>query len=107
MHDPKIYPNPEIFNPERYMKDGALNPGAPNPANVVFGFGRRQACSSPLRRSKSSFLLDRICLGRNLADASLFINVASILHIFNISVPLDNSGQPQKVEVKMSTGFLS
>lgn len=47
MHDPKIYPNPEIFNPERYMKDGALNPGAPNPANVVFGFGRRQACSSP------------------------------------------------------------
>ncbi|KAM5530763.1 hypothetical protein V8D89_015570 [Ganoderma adspersum] len=89
LHNPEVYPDPEVFEPERYIKDGVLNPDAPNPASVVFGFGRR------------------ICLGKNLADASLFINVASVLHTFNISVPLDDDGQPQKVNVKMSTGFLS
>ena len=49
----------------------------------------------------------RICLGRHLADASLFINIASILHVFSITPPLNADGQPEKVEVKMSTGFLS
>ena len=41
MHDPKVYPNPERFEPERYLKNGVLNPEAPNPADIVFGFGRR------------------------------------------------------------------
>ncbi|TFK92043.1 cytochrome P450 [Polyporus arcularius HHB13444] len=89
MHDPRTYPNPDVFEPERYLKNGVLNPDAPNPEDVVFGYGRR------------------ICLGRHLADASLFINVASVLHAFKISLPLDAKGQPQKVAVEMSSGFLS
>ncbi|TFK85205.1 cytochrome P450 [Polyporus arcularius HHB13444] len=89
MHDPKIYPNPDVFEPERYLKNGVLNPDAPNPNDIVFGYGRR------------------ICLGRYLADASLFLNVASVLHVFKITPPLDANGQPKKVGVKMSTGFLS
>nr|VWO99561.1 Cytochrome P450 monooxygenase CYP52X1 [Ganoderma boninense] len=46
LHNPEVYPNPEVFEPARYIKDGVLNPSAPNPASVVFGFGRRQACSA-------------------------------------------------------------
>lgn len=107
LHNPVVYPNPEIFQPERYIKDGLLNPDAPNPASVVFGFGRRQACPPHRTRVPSLSLFNRICLGKNLADASLFINVASVLHTFNISVPPDGDGRPQKVDVKMSTGFLS
>ena len=50
----------------------------------------------------------RICPGRHLADASLFIVVASVLHTLNIEPPLDEYGQPIKLEAKMSTDlFLS
>lgn len=48
-----------------------------------------------------------MCLGKNLADSSVFINIASILHVFRITLPLDAKGQSEKVEVKMTTGFLS
>ncbi len=41
MHDPKTYPNPEAFDPERYLTNGVPNPDAPNPEDVVFGYGRR------------------------------------------------------------------
>ncbi|KAG6895756.1 hypothetical protein C0993_009238 [Termitomyces sp. T159_Od127] len=35
-----VYPNPHIFNPDRFMKDGKLNPEIRDPSGV-FGFGRR------------------------------------------------------------------
>ncbi|KAH9929491.1 cytochrome P450 [Epithele typhae] len=89
MHNPKEYPDPERFKPERYLKDGALNRDAPDPADIVFGFGRR------------------VCLGKNLADAALFINIACALHVFRITPPLEADGTPKNVKVKVSTGFLS
>ncbi|RPD56282.1 cytochrome P450 [Lentinus tigrinus ALCF2SS1-7] len=89
LHDPKTFPNPDVFLPERYLKDGVPNPDTLDASDVVFGYGRR------------------ICLGRHLSDASLFINVASVLHVFKITPPLDANGKPKKVEAKMSSGFLS
>ena len=41
MHDPEVYPNPDAFEPERYLKDGVLNPDVLQPETVVFGYGRR------------------------------------------------------------------
>ena len=49
----------------------------------------------------------RICPGRYFADAALFINIASVLHVFNITPPLDDDGIAIRVNVEMSDGFIS
>ena len=40
-YDEKVYSEPEIFNPDRFMKDGKLDPDVFDPTIVAFGFGRR------------------------------------------------------------------
>ena len=49
----------------------------------------------------------RICPGRYYADASLFINIAMILHVFDISPPLDKDGKAMTVNPQMTNGLLS
>ena len=51
MHDPATFKNPEVFNPDRFL---GPNPET-DPHTLCFGFGRR------------------ICPGRKLADASVFL----------------------------------
>ena len=41
MYDEKFYSQPELFNPDRFMKDGKINPDVFDPMTVAFGFGRR------------------------------------------------------------------
>lgn len=41
LRDPKTYPDPEAFNPDRFLKDGKINPLVFNPELRVFGAGRR------------------------------------------------------------------
>lgn len=41
LHNPEEYPNPETFNPDRFIKDGRLNPDVRDPFTLAFGFGRR------------------------------------------------------------------
>ena len=41
LHDPNDYPDPERFNPDRFIKDGRLNPDVRDPLTIAFGFGRR------------------------------------------------------------------
>jgi len=89
LHDPKRYPEPEEFRPERYLKDGQINPEVLDPTVIAFGAGRR------------------ICPGRYFSDMSLFINVAYVLHTFDITPALDAQGNPIKPAPKMTTGFLS
>lgn len=36
-----MYPDPERFNPERFLKDGKINPAVQDPNTFVFGYGRR------------------------------------------------------------------
>ena len=41
MHDPKVYHEPDRFLPDRFMRDGKLDPSVRDPRDFVFGFGRR------------------------------------------------------------------
>jgi len=40
-HDENRYPNPDKFDPDRFMLNGKLNPEVFPPEDIVFGFGRR------------------------------------------------------------------
>ncbi|KAI0699915.1 cytochrome P450 [Cerioporus squamosus] len=89
MHNDKVYPDPDRFSPERFLKDGVLDPEVMDPASVVFGMGRR------------------ICPGRYFADSTMFALIASVLHAFEISPELDEHGQPVRTQPRPATGIIS
>ena len=41
LNDPKVFNNPMEYQPERYLKDGKLNPDMMDRDSVAFGYGRR------------------------------------------------------------------
>ncbi|KAI0076589.1 cytochrome P450 [Panus rudis PR-1116 ss-1] len=75
LHNETIYPDPHTFNPDRFMKDGQLDPDVRDPAVAAFGFGRR------------------ICPGQALASDTMWIVIASILASFDISPAEDRNGE--------------
>ncbi|KAI0061748.1 cytochrome P450 [Artomyces pyxidatus] len=74
LHDPELYPDPEVFRPERFLTSDGQPKDDPM-LSMAFGFG------------------GRICPGRHIVDAMLFIVVASVLSAFNVGVPKDAEGK--------------
>ncbi|KZS94052.1 cytochrome P450 [Sistotremastrum niveocremeum HHB9708] len=87
LHDPKEYSYPEQFYPEHFVVPAEKQPL--DPEDVIFGFGRR------------------VCPGRHLARSSLWIAVASLLTLFDISCPLDEEGKPTKPDTDYIDGLVS
>ena len=108
MHDPVVYPDPAEFRPERFMRDGHIDETVRDPFKIVFGSGRR--CVGTFTSGGLLFrgvFHHRICPGRYFATDSLFLIIASVLHMFDITPPMNDDGQPIRVEPRMSDGFLS
>ncbi|KAA1476676.1 CyP450 monooxygenase [Dentipellis sp. KUC8613] len=85
--DPVEYPEPESFKPERFMRpDGTLND---DDMRYIFGFGRR------------------FCSGRHLADATVWMALASILAVFRLVRAKDEDGNVVPVKVEYTNGLIS
>jgi cytochrome P450 len=87
-HDEDVYHEPKTFNPDRFMAAEDGGRGEPLPVGQ-FGFGRR------------------ICVGKHLAEASMWIVVASMLAAFNIEKPLGPDGKEFTPTVELTTGLTS
>ncbi|KAF7348405.1 O-methylsterigmatocystin oxidoreductase [Mycena sanguinolenta] len=86
VHDESIYPNPDKFDPERFLNaEGQLNA---DDRILSFGFGRR------------------ICIGRYAAVATVWATMVSILSTFNISKAKDANGNTIEIEVAFSHGVV-
>jgi len=89
LHDRKVFNDPQEFQPERYLKDGKLNPNVRDPECAAFGFGRR------------------MCPGRHLSDNSLYSIVSCLLAVYDIKPPVDDQGNALKLEPEFTTGLLT
>ncbi|KAK5998055.1 Cytochrome P450 monooxygenase CLM2 [Cladobotryum mycophilum] len=85
MHDPLTYPNPSVFDPERFL--GLRN--EPDPRTYAFGYGRRR------------------CPGRHLADDNLFLTITMMLFAFNMRKAVDEQGMEIEPEVQEKTGLIN
>lgn len=88
LRDPSVFHEPETFKPERFLASSDGHVPEPDPHLYAFGFGRR------------------ICPGRMLADATIYIAVAQFLAAFNIGKPVRN-GQEVDIDVDFTTGVIS
>ncbi|KAI0361666.1 cytochrome P450 [Trametes cingulata] len=88
-HDPQTYREPDVFDPDRYFRDCKWDASVLDPLDYAFGFGRRA------------------CPGRHFAVASIYIYVASILHVFNITPKRDAHGNPVHIERDMISGVVT
>lgn len=41
LHDERHFPEPDVFNPDRFIINGRLEADVRDPTQIVFGFGRR------------------------------------------------------------------
>lgn len=95
LHDPTVYDVPEDFNPERFLIEHpgsecvtlALNPNVRDPLDVVFGFGRR------------------VCPGRYLAYDMIWLAIASMLSVFDITRARGEDGAPITPDGEYVLGF--
>ncbi|KAF9067156.1 cytochrome P450 [Rhodocollybia butyracea] len=70
-NDPKVYPEPEKFSPERFLASNG-NSIQKDPREYLFGFGRR------------------VCPGMHLGNASVWLACATVLAAFDVSPAVKN-----------------
>ncbi|KAF9786299.1 cytochrome P450 [Thelephora terrestris] len=88
-HNESLYPDAHAFKPDRFLKDGQIDPDVKDPEVLIFGCGRR------------------ICPGRHFALRLLFLTIARTLAVFDISTCLDEDGNPIVPDGRSTHGLIS
>ncbi|KII91350.1 hypothetical protein PLICRDRAFT_173216 [Plicaturopsis crispa FD-325 SS-3] len=92
LHDPTVFPEPSLFRPERFLDETEMRlrelDRREDPVGIAFGFGRR------------------ICPGLQFGEAAVFLNIATVLRVLNISKMRDEGGVEIEPEVAYE-GFIS
>ncbi|KAJ7578116.1 cytochrome P450 [Mycena floridula] len=82
-----VYPEPEKFIPERFIQPNGSLTG--DDLGYTFGFGRR------------------VCVGRHLAQSTIWLAMASILAAFNISQAKDIEGKEIPISHDYGDGLVT
>ena len=110
MNDRKVFNDPEEFQPERYLKDGKLNPDVRDPECAAFGFGRRSVNTTTTAYSPTYTLITSfpsMCPGRHLSDNSLYSMASCLLAVYDIKLPVDDQGNTIKLKPEFTSGLLT
>lgn len=114
LNDERFFQEPEVFQPERFrskveaMRDNlqSLNGHMlDDPSALTFGFGRRYAIQLRINVWASLTTPCRICPGRYFADTTVWLVMAQMLAVFDISSPRDKTtGMLELPRVAFITG---
>ena len=88
-HDPAVYPDPNAFLPSRFAVDGTQKQQpAPDPREIVFGFGRRA------------------CAGKQFADSNVWLAIAGIMAACTIDRARDACGREEVPSAEFTDGLI-
>ena len=109
LHDPEFFNEPEEFKPERYLKDGKINPNLDrDPDNMIFGFGRRSVNTlRPTHTRSLLIIIPSICPGRHISSDSLYLIASCLLAVYDVKPPVDDQGKALKFKPEFTSGLLT
>ncbi|KAH9476136.1 Cytochrome P450 monooxygenase COX1 [Psilocybe cubensis] len=93
LHDPEEFKDPLEFNPDRYLKDGKLDPNIAQPL--------------ALDDERLHITTNSICPGRHMSDNGLYCIISSVLSVFEIKPFIDDGGNPVIPKPEFTSGMLS
>lgn len=102
LHDETKYPDPFRFHPKRYA-DGKQNDELginQTPLAAAFGFGRRYCLLAQSIIIVQTYIIYRMCPGRWFALDEVWLTVATVSAVFNISKAVDERGVLVNPEVQ-------